>query len=699
MFRSSHRLCSACSHRFFSVLANGTITPTEFPRHTSKFPPRTCHRSNAVSVARTFTTDNALKSSIENDQYQRDDQARESAQTESIVRQARQLFGETLPENFLSKEEYLIYERLYGPPSATTLPEDVDLLVGKGAFEVKEGEEVDAEGSLPPNVLLRENKDGNLEQVVFGDESGEDSKLARELDESEEMEQLEEEFEPFEEAEDWADPNIALEELMEKAKILKAQEGLEGANEEILRDREAQEEFLYRVDILREQNAARRKDEPPQEVEVRRNSGSEMADAQDFVREEEDDLDDAVEDEFDEYDSGITVRSHPLTKFGRFGTSPSTIQLPKDSLVNPTSALFADASNKHLKEVAQQTFGGKGLPRSTATFLRPNLRQESIPLEASHGRMGEMEANAYLAAIYPGAFASTTSALVEVRKRLGSNWLRSLMSQPDGPRILDAGSGGAAVLAWREVIKAEYKSMHPDSSLETERLPFGRSTVVTGSHALRHRASTLLDNTSFIPRLPDYDPSRDHPSLESSNPQARKQYDIIIAPYTLWSLREDHTRKFHLQNLWSLLHPRSGVLILIEKGIPRGFELIAAARETLLQHHISSPGATSTLHPIDPANPNRFSHKESGMIIAPCTNHGKCPMYITAGAAKGRKDFCRFNQRFIRPPYLQRILGESEKNHEDISFSYVALQRGRDLREEESFVQGTAAADAASTLR
>ena len=68
------------------------------------------------------------------------------------------------------------------------------------------------------------------------------------------------------------------------------------------------------------------------------------------------------------------------------------------------------------------------------------------------------------------------------------------------------------------------------------------------------------------------------------------------------------------------------------------------------------------------------------MIIAPCTNHSSCPMYTRPGITPGRKDYCHFSQRFFRPQYLQNILGARDKNFDDVLFSYVAVQRGRDGR-------------------
>ena len=565
------------------------------------------------------------------------DISRTPAQMESIVRQARETFGETLPQDFLSLEEYTIYERLYGPPSATTLPEDVELLRG-----IEEEQE-----EMPENVLMRENAEGILEEVTYEEDS---------LDEDELMD---EDVEPMQ-----SETEIDFQARMAKFRDIAA------ANASLAK---AEGENSQDMDSV----------EPSYESSSEEELAIEDEDAEDFEQEDE------------AYESGDSARTHPLTVAGRFSTSPATIQIPKDTVVDPVTALLADASNNQLSEVAKETFGGSRLPNSTATIVRAHLKQQPIALEASQSHMGEMEGNAYMAAIMPGAYATVISTLVEIRKRLGSEWIRKLMKNKDGPRVLDAGAGGAGILAWREILRAEWEIMHPDGVPANKPPPYGKSTVVTGSSALRNRASHLLDDTTFIPRLPDYDPSRDHPSLENKTPQARKQYDVILAPHTLWTMKQDYMRKNQIQNFWSLLDPKGGVLVLIEKGVPRGFELIAGARETLLKYHVASPDDKEAEASIEATSRNRFGSKEKGMIIAPCTNHGKCPMYITAGRSQGRKDYCHFSQRYIRPHYLQRILGSRDKNHEDIMFSYVALRRGIDQREAGNVMQGQAAVEAA----
>ena len=635
------RICRSCSSQLLLLFTHGFSSKPTLRRLGGKLSCHNRHRGTFQLPSRNFTSGKAYTASVEHEEINEVQIPRTVEHMEAIARQARQTFGDTLPQDFLLPEEYTIYERLYGPPSAIMLPEDVDLLQGV----------VPQDGDSHENVLMRENADGELEDITYE---------AATLEEPEDVD------------------NIA----------------------EV--DFQTQEDFRARMAILRDIAAAKSTDlvqeaaaltgEKPDASEVQEESVL-------FEDQDHNNTDTELYEEEAQanglYGFGDSERTHPLTTAGRFGTSPGTIQVSKGSVVDQVTDLLSNASNKHLAEVALKIFGGPGLPNSTATITRPNLRQQPIALEAKQAFMGEMEGNAYMAAVMPGAYATVMSTLVEVRKRLGSAWLQDLMRREGGPRILDAGSGGAGVLAWREILRAEWELMHPAGVHHDQDIPYGKSTVVTGSATLRHRASQLLDNTTFIPRLPDYDPSRDHPSLQFSNPQPRKQYDIILAPHTLWSLKEDHMRKSQVQNYWSLLDSNGGILVLVEKGVPRGFELIAGARETLLKHHIASPDAVEVESHIEDASQNRFGPKEKGMIIAPCTNHGKCPMYITAGTSHARKDFCHFSQRYLRPPYLQRILGYRDRNHEDLKFSYVALQRGVDQRENRSIVQGIRATEAA----
>ena len=121
----------------------------------------------------------------------------------------------------------------------------------------------------------------------------------------------------------------------------------------------------------------------------------------------------------------------------------------------------------------------------------------------------------------------------------------------------------------------------------------------------------------------------------------------------------------------------------------RGFEVVASARQMILDNHITSPVFGSQSAELDEvtSTSSRGQQKETGMIVAPCTNHSACPMYEPQGVVKGRRDICYFSQRYIRPPFLQTILGAKDKNFEDVKFSYLSIMRGRDLRQEQDIQQ------------
>lgn len=386
-------------------------------------------------------------------------------------------------------------------------------------------------------------------------------------------------------------------------------------------------------------------------------------------------------------DSSTETRAHPFTLASRSGTQPSTINISKDAMVGPVTAIVSDFANRHLDETAQSLFGGPGLPYATGAPLSARqLKQKPIPMLSSHSRMTATEANVYTIALWPGMYSSVFSVFVELRRRLGSPWLQHLFNKSEGPSILDAGSGGAGVVAWREVLKAEWARMHSDAT-QGNNFPMGKATVLTASTALRARASALLENTTFLPRLPDYIHITDF-----SDTAPRKQFDVIIAPHTLWPIEEDYLRRQHVDNLWSMLNPAGGILILLEKGVPRGFEAIADARQHLLRNLFTNspssrspaekymaneyepPNLTPGIPPTSPA-----IRRGQAAIIAPCTTHEQCPLYTVQGVSKQRKDYCRFEQRYIRPSYYQRMLGARDRNHEDVPFSYVAIQRGRSL--------------------
>lgn len=567
---------------------------------------------------------------------------------ETLVRQARQTFGHTLPEDFLTEEEYVVYERLYGPPVRSTRPEDVGIHLIPGENNAA------AENK---RVLFRETELGTLEEVDYTPETP--AAAAPEVEAE------------LGAAGHLTDPPPLTAAQLHYLTITANNEREYAALAKLQRDYE-----VTRAMPIEEEEDI---DEPEEEEE------------------EEEEEDEDYED--DEGEPGAHFqwpaeepfgqRLHEHTVAGQFRTNPSTVFLPRDDFVEPIAKLLNRTDTTHIRQAAEKIFGGPGLPYSPATpESKKSLPMKPIQMEAGFHRMSEIDADTFIATVLPGVYATAMSTLVEVRKRLGPAWIKDMVKSETGPRVLDVGGGGAALAAWQEVLQAEWDLLRERGEVFADRhdkSPPGRKTVVVGSDNLRHRISTFLDNTTFLPRLPDYLHSGEVAAgtllNASPSPQPRKTFNLIIASHALLPLDKPHKRRELLDNLWTMLNPEGGVLVVLEKGHPRGFEAVADVRERLLDEYIIPPGgggpqSAPTTTPEDDARETITTAKEPGMIIAPCTNHSKCPMYHTPGLSTGRKDFCHFNQRFIRPPFLQRVVGASHRSHEDIKFSYLAVRRG-----------------------
>lgn len=559
----------------------------------------------------------------------------ESQEIETIVRQAKRLFGDTLPLEYLSENEAKLYERLYGVPLRPTRPEDV----GFGSF----GEWEEEPTNKSKNSLLREDKHGNLEEVE------------NEVDKREAAVRL-----PSAAQLEYIRANASNQ--REYMALLQLQQEFEVERVQII-----QEEAELEQEALEEQKAEERKEEEQIEQEE-----------EEQAEEKEDEEPDA--DLLAWYPGHEGPRLHQYTVEGQYRTSPRTVYLPKATLIEPISELLKRTDTKHIRAAAEESFGGPGLPTSPSTYkYTRDSQHRGLGLQAGQHKMPPIDADAFISTAMPGIFATVTSTLVEVRKRLGPKWMRGLLNRSNsdgaGPRVLDVGAGGAALSAWQNLLQTEWDLMRENND-ELGALPPGKRTVIVGSHTLRSRISSFLENTQFLPRLPDYIHSVENTErlLDGSEvPQKRKVYDVIIATHTLMAYDKEFRRRETLDNLWSLLSPEGGVLIVLEKGHPRGFEAVAEARQRLLDEYILPPTPQDAPDAIEK---DSVREREPGMIVAPCTNHSKCPMYLSPGNSPGRKDFCHFSQRFVRPPFLQRILGASERNHEDINFSFIAVRRG-----------------------
>ncbi|KAF4954787.1 hypothetical protein FGADI_5085 [Fusarium gaditjirri] len=551
---------------------------------------------------------------------------------EQIVRDAKQRFRDTLPKGYLNDEEYAVYERLYGAPLRETRPEDVG---------IPEHADMGPLAPRPDNegILLRELEGGEFEEVTY------------EIPFNEGVEDINEPT-PEHDLEDRAIDQMVPGYVDLVARSQREYDALQKLSEDFKVAQQKQQEA--------EDEAAAQEEREMAQLE----EGTEATWPEEY--------------EHSERLTGEEARFHPLTLEGRFWGSPIEILLPQDEMVMPIRDLLQRTHIDHVKSAAETAFGGPGLPLSPATpEAKRNGNMFGVGLPADQRHMTEIEGDAFLAGFMPPAYASVLATLKEVRKRVGSEWLQSKLKDGSGMSVLDAGSGGAGLIAWDEIVRAEWDLLKEKGEVNGDNPP-GKRTVIIGSDRLRHRTKTFLENTTFLPRLPDYEHSGEMKGEHldaGSKPQPRKSYDVIIASHLFLKEEQDHYRQAVLNKLWTLLNKDGGVLIVLEKAHPRGFEAVAHVRDTVLRQFLLPQSGEPELDSED-FNPAYQREKELGHVVAPCTNQGLCPMYQIPGKSKGRKDFCHFSQRFVRPAFYSRMLGNSTRNQGEVEFSYVAIRRG-----------------------
>ncbi|KAI9904209.1 hypothetical protein N3K66_000738 [Trichothecium roseum] len=635
----------------------------------------------------------------------------QTQETEQIVRDAKQRFRDTLPKGYLNAEEYALYERWYGSPLRETEPEDVgiDTHYDMGLKSEKEG------------TVLRELEGGEFEEVKYHITPPAVEEIREEDDAIQEEEDiLREELEPSPEELEAA----ALAELVEEAKkaeqdVEDAVRGLDGAPKAedklpddmspdemqalqnyaraMVENEESTESPGYAETIARSERERVALQKLTEQYAVRKEIEEEL---QEKLRAEEQEkrLKEVLVNEEDAEDEGEFVavedpdlveheeivenpqRFHPYTLEASFHDKPIRLTLPRDELVDPVQEAISRTHPKHIRTAAHRAFGGEGMPTAPGKMggQRTGSNMTGLGLTAGQRHMSEIEADVFLAAVLPPTYASIFSILREVRKRNGSNWIQSKLKDGSGISVLDAGSGGAGLLAWDQIVKAEWEILLEKGEVGPKDTMPGKKTTIAGSGRLVERIKTFLHDTTILSRLPDYEHSGQTrgPRLEGGDKeQPKKSYDLVIASHLLLTQPEGHRRQAILNLIWHLVKKDGGILVIQERAHVRGFEAMAHARDTIINQFLLKPDGQPRIMP-EEFNSTFHREPEPGRIIAPCTNQGVCPMYQVPGKATGRKDICHFNQRFIRPKFFANITSSPSGTEGDVDFSYVVVQRG-----------------------
>ncbi|KAG0124867.1 hypothetical protein HOY82DRAFT_594407 [Tuber indicum] len=252
-----------------------------------------------------------------------------------------------------------------------------------------------------------------------------------------------------------------------------------------------------------------------------------------------------------------------LTYIDRFALSQTVLPLPSPSHV---------------------ANGAGDSQRSTSpilAYLHEEAEQAPVhyPLNQINSHMLGKDADVFITLVMLALHVQCLSSLTELRKQLGGDWVLS----------------GNGVSPWQSVIEAEEEVEKDELSKKTRKplpvpnrqaLPGARerngfwAVVVAGLIVLREKVSKLLDDTPFIPRALDiYFENLRHtpgPTTEKNKAPARNLYDLIISTNTLLPIVELFFRRRRaIEQLWSHLNLKGGILLMIEWGKPQGSDTIA----------------------------------------------------------------------------------------------------------------------------
>ncbi|KAF9586120.1 37S ribosomal protein S22 [Lunasporangiospora selenospora] len=239
-----------------------------------------------------------------------------------------------------------------------------------------------------------------------------------------------------------------------------------------------------------------------------------------------------------------------------------------------------------------------------------NLKaKEDKPLPAHILSYGPRESVAYIAAIAPTTYSAITNVLHEVHQRV-----------PDlNPKsFLDFGTGpGTGIWAANDV--------------------WNTSTKYTGVDASTDMLATAED---ILSSLSDQGTPMNNVSLRAfmSHGNRATKYDVVMSAFTLSEITSPEMRRTTLEQLWD---STEDMLILIDRGTPSGFRVIAEAREQIL-------GLDKDL------TKSRPEYDAYGNLLPVPEPVPRSPAHVLA----------------------PRKTKHSKENYEDAKYSYVVLRKG-----------------------
>ncbi|KAL6931168.1 uncharacterized protein HGUI_01342 [Hanseniaspora guilliermondii] len=309
------------------------------------------------------------------------------------------------------------------------------------------------------------------------------------------------------------------------------------------------------------------------------------------------------------------------------------------------------------------------------TFIDDNLSNENNLIRPISK---PKEASFYIASQFHRDYASNYQALSELKQKINSRNESKVFSPK---RILNVTNGPATgIIALHEIMKEdvnynpsqvdvhclgnEEMSVKAKMLLSTYRMKKDKNLDGNDSFSTNKKSTPW---TNFLNKQPSAPDTID--SLVKSKPL----YDLIILEHALVNNEKLYTANVtkNIKSNLKLLSP-NGHLVLIEKGNPFGFEIIAQARENIIkpnQHPLETGGKiprpyyfSSIVSEKDTEDNDADVMKTSHYytILGPCSHHGSCPLQLydyKLHHLRGKTmKSCTNQKKVILPKYYMELM-------------------------------------------
>lgn len=256
------------------------------------------------------------------------------------------------------------------------------------------------------------------------------------------------------------------------------------------------------------------------------------------------------------------------------------------------------------------------------------------------------EASFYIAAQFHRDYASNYQALSELKQKINSSNDSALFSPK---RILNVTNGPATgIIALHELMKKvdDYNPSQVDAHclgneemaikaqmlLSTYRMKKDKTMDANSSSSINRRSTPW---TNFLKKLPLA------PAISDSIDNGKTLYDLIIVEHALVINENMYAADVskNIKRYLKLLSP-NGHLVLIEKGNPFGFEIIAQARENIIKpnkYPLETGGkiprpfsffSNVSGNSIENNDDDKIKLRHYYTVLGPCSHHASCPLQL-----------------------------------------------------------------------